>query len=48
MGNLMTGLEPADFDQIPAMALADTIDDIKDKDFDVSQCRAIVAKVSLK
>ena len=43
----MTGLDASDFDQIPASALADSIEDIANKDFDPSQCRAIVNKVNI-
>ena len=41
----MTGLDPEDLDEIPDAAIEDAMENIADKEFDMSQCRAIVKKV---
>lgn len=46
MGNLAPGLQTEDIDEIRASVIADALEDLADKDFDVSQCRAITQKVN--
>ena len=45
LGELVTGLAPEDLSQMPTDAVTSALSDLKDKEFDVSQCRAIINKV---
>ena len=45
LGELVTGLAPEDLSQMPTYAVTSALGDLKDKEFDVSQCRAIINKV---